>query len=233
MKRILFSIIILMLVGHLSAQQLLPSGNRNDFMPYHDFRIGIGLKPFEAAYAWENLFNWGMDSWLIDPKLVNFNSKDYYSGARYTTNALFFDYTYHANKWLGVGGTLTYFSYFNNYYDVLTDASVGHNTIHHISIYPTVRFSWLNRKSFSLYSSFGIGSRLVLQNDVLRSDVNNSGRIGIACQITLVGFTIGKRYYGFSDLSTLGTQGIITAGIGYRLTANKKIRHEKQADFTR
>lgn len=233
MKRVTVFILFLVFIGFIQAQRWTAPGSRNDFTPYNDIRFGIGLKPFEAANALENFSNWGMDSWFENPNLIDFNAKDYYKGARYTTNALFCEYIYQANKWFGLGGTFTYFSYFNSYYDTMTDASVGFNSVHHFSIYPTVRLTWLNLRGFSMYSSFGIGQRLVLQSDELHYVHNNSGRIGIAGQFTLLGLTIGKNTYCFSDLSTLGTQGIITVGIGYRVVSFKHKNHERQTDITR
>src|SRR5665647_2214166 len=153
MKKNAFLILFSTFIGFIHAQQWIAPGGRNNFTPYTDIRIGIGYKPFEAANALENFSNWGMDSWIENPNLIDFNTKDYYSGARYTTNALFCEYIYQANKWFGLGGTFTYFSYFNTYYDTMTDASVGFNSVHHFSIYPTVRFTWLNLRGFTMYLS--------------------------------------------------------------------------------
>jgi len=233
MKRVTVFILFLTSIGFIQAQRWTAPGNRNTFTPYNDIRIGIGYKPFEAAYAFGNFSLFEMDPWVENPNLIDLDTKDYYSGARYTTNALFCEYIYQANKWFGLGGTFTYFSYFNSYFDAMTDASVGFNSVHHFSIYPTVRLTWLNLRGFSMYSSFGIGQRLVLQSDELRYNRTSSGRIGIAGQFTLLGLTIGKNTYCFSDLSTLGTQGIITVGIGYRVVSFKHKNHERQTDIIR
>jgi hypothetical protein len=201
----------------INAQKwIIPERPR--FVPYHDYRFGIGYKPFEAAVALENFRNWAM----TDDKLIDFDTKNYYAGARYTTNALFAEYMYQANKCVGIGATITYFAYFNNYYDVTTDAIIGYNLTQHVSLYPTLRFSWINNPNFSMYSSFGLGSRLVYESS--RTNTNNSGlfRANIAGQITLFGFTFGKNIYCFTDFCTLGTQGMLTGGIGYRIVSHRK-----------
>jgi hypothetical protein len=51
----------------------------------------------------------------------------------------------------------------------------------------------------------------VTRNDKLRNSVGG--------QFTLFGFTFGKKTYCFTDLSTLGTQGIFTFGVGYRFVS--------------
>ncbi len=193
---------------------------QSKFVPYYDVRFGVGIKPFEAAYAANNFLNFGM---MVPPinDLIGFETKDYYNGARYTTNVLYCEYIYQANKLVGVGATLTYFAYFNDYLDAVSDAKVGSNTIHHISLYPTIRFSWINNSGFSMYSSFGIGPRQVFEINDIRSNVQTSSRNSFGCQLTLLGLTIGKNFYCFSDFITIGTQGILTGGVGYRFTNRK------------
>ena len=150
-------------------------------------------------------------------KLLRFDVPDYYRGTRYTTNALFGEYSYQANKWIGLGVTAVYFSYYSKYHDEQTDLQVGFNQISHLSVYPTLRYTWLKKTSYSLYSSFGMGLRTVIEYDDLRYNTTINGKIKLAAQFTLLGFTIGKDVFCFSDLSTVGTQGIITIGLGYRL----------------
>jgi len=211
-KKILFLILFTPLSIHIFAQEwIVPK--KEAIFPAHEFRLGIGYKPFEAAEVVNNIFNWDDQ---FDGYLIQFDVKDYYRGARFTTNALFGEYTYQANKSIGVGVTAVFFSYFSNYLDEETDATVGFNEVKHFSIYPTLRYTWLNKPKFSLYTSMGWGFRYVVENDILRSVVKNESRYTIAGQFTLFGFTIGKSIYGFSDLSTLGTQGIATIGLGYR-----------------
>lgn len=197
----------------LNAQQY-PS-QRNPFTPEHDFRIGFGNKPFEAANI-----TFMEDFDLVRPSI--FDPKDFYSGARYTTNSFFLEYIYQANSWFGVGVTANYLAYFNNYYDGITDLNVGVNLVQHISLYPTIRFTWLNHNSFRAYSSFGVGQRIVFEHDVVHSIPTNEVRSSIAGQITLLGFTFGKHLYGFTDLLTLGSQGMLNVGLGYRISIPQK-----------
>ncbi len=208
--------LLIIVFGFTNAQDTGISHPKK-FNPYHDFRIGIGVKPFEAAYAVENFFYMDIEPYFEDYKLIDFDTKLYNVGARYTTNALFIEYIHQKNKWFGIGGTLTYFSYFNNYYDVDTNNKIGKNTASHLSIYPTMRFSWINKTYFSMYSSLGLGLRMISETDKLNANYSNNFRLSIAGQNTIIGLTFGNTIYGFTDISTFGTQGIMTIGVGYRI----------------
>ncbi len=221
MKKKIALIIVIGFAALLSAQQYRPP--QSQFIPEHDFRFGVGVKTFEAANLNFTFFDLDLFQSPID-----FTTKDFYSGARYTTNSWFLEYIYQANSWFGVGLVANYLAYYNNYLDGVTNENVGNNYTQHFSIYPTIRFTWLRRNNFNMYSSFGIGQRIVTNHDYLR-DINSTKTYNsIAGQITLVGFTLGNKIYGFSDLLTLGSQGELNVGIGYRLSIpQKKNNHEK------
>jgi hypothetical protein len=220
MKKQILLIIFLCAINFMSAQKwIIPERPR--FIPVHDFRVGMGYKPFEAAVALENFRNWGMDPFDYH-NIIDFEAPTYYSGARYTTNAIFGEYIYQANKWFGVGATLTYFAYFNNYYDAVTDSKVGQNVTQHLSIYPTLRFTWINNPKFSMYSAFGLGQRIVYEYDNTGVTRNDKLRNSVGGHFTLFGFTFGKKTYCFTDLSTFGTQGIFSFGVGYRIISDRK-----------
>jgi hypothetical protein len=214
MKR---KIVLLLFIGVAAAvvAQQYSQTQRPQFVPEHDFRFGVGAKPFEASYvtSGESFDFYGSSL---------FNARDYYSGARYTTNSWFLEYTYQANSWFGVGTTANYLAYYNKYYDGVTDKCIGSNVREHFSLYPTIRLTWLRRNGFTAYSAFGIGPRLILDNNVTDKSDSSGGELNIAGQITFLGFTFGDRMYGFTNLLTLGSQGLLNVGIGYRLTVPQK-----------
>lgn len=218
MKKKIVLFLFLSVIMIVDAQKWI-SPELPQFVPQHDFRFGFGIKSYEPAYMLKNIDDW--DEPYYNYTLVDFNVRDYYTGARYTTNAIFCEYMYQPSKWFSVGATVTYFAYFNHYYDVQTDASVGTNYVHHFSLYPTLRFTWLNTPMLSMYSAFGLGRRVVYESDKTPLTSSHSFRSNIAGQITLLGFTLGKKVYGFTDLITIGTQGEITFGIGYRLVGSQ------------
>lgn len=221
MKKEIILVLIICLTVAAGAQQYIPQ-NKPIFIPEHDFRIGIGAKPFEAANI---SFGENFDEYYTN----YFDAKTYYSGARYTSNSLFFEYIYQVNKWFGIGGSAVYLAYYNQYYDGKTDMDIGKNLTEHVSLYPTVRFTWCKTPKFGVYSAFGIGQRLVFEKDRVNGVETRSTRNGIAGQITLLGFTVGRNIYGFTDLLTLGSQGMLNIGVGYRFSVHQKTKkHEKE-----
>lgn len=207
-------IFLLLLVATLSIRaQRYPE--RNIFIPEHDFRFGVGYKPFEAANI---TFGDPMDYMI--PNF--FETKDYYSGARYTSNSWFFEYIYQANKMIGIGLTANYLGYYNDYLDATTNNIIGGNQTHHYSVYPTLRFTFVKTKDISLYSALGFGGRMVYTYNTLKGVSSNGFRTSIGGQITLLGMTVGKNLYCFSDILTLGTQGMFNVGLGYRFTSSIK-----------
>jgi len=215
MKRKIVLLLIIGVAVVVNAQQYTQA-DKPLFVPEHDFRFGVGAKPFEAANI-----TFGYDYFYENR--IDFDTKDYYSGARYTTNSWFFEYIYQVNKWFGIGATANYLGYYNQYYDGATDVSVGHNLTQHFSLYPTIRLTWLKSHTFSVYSAIGLGTRFAFNNDIIYGKTDNHNfRTGIAGQITLLGFTVGRNVYGFTDLLTLGSQGMLNVGLGYRLTVPQK-----------
>jgi len=221
MKKIIVLIVTLSVALPSVCQHwILPVKHR--YVPEHDFRIGFGVKPFESDKVLESLNNWTDIDDLCRNEIIDFDARDYYRGARYTSNSLFLEYIYQANKWFGVGATFNYLAYFNRYYDNQTNASVGMNLIQHVSIYPTLHFTWVNRPGFRMYSSVGIGRRLVYERDKTPMGLSTSLHDGIAGQMTLLGLTVGRKVYVFTDLCTVGSQGLLNVGIGYRMKSHRK-----------
>ena len=82
---------------------------------------------------------------------------------------------------------------------------------------PTVRFTYLNRPIVRLYSSIGVGVGFCRERtrNVEGYIENNQHETFCPAQITLLGVSVGRRLFGFAELST-GSLGVCTAGIGYR-----------------
>jgi len=221
MKKIIVLFVILSFALPSVAQHwILPFKHR--YVPEHDFRIGFGIKPFETDEVFESLRNWNDIDDVYSNEIIDFDARDYSRGARYTTNSVFLEYIYQTNKWFGVGATVNYVAYFNRYYDNQTKSSVGMNLIQHVSIYPTVRFTWVNIPGFRMYSSLGLGHRLVYERDRIPTGFSTSWHSGIAGQMTLLGLTVGRKVYIFTDLCTVGSQGLLNVGIGYRMRNHRK-----------
>ncbi|MEG2071478.1 MAG: hypothetical protein RR034_08915, partial [Bacteroidales bacterium] len=146
--------------------------------------------------------------WFVD---------DIYHGAVFSTGAISFNYMYRIKKWLWIGGSATYCGFFSKVHNLVTDEVVGKNNVNTFSFYPSVRFSYLNRKYVTLYSGVSLGYTFIFGNR-LESRYSQSYFTG---QITAIGVSVGKTWYGFTELG-LGMRGCISAGFGYRFKSVTK-----------
>jgi hypothetical protein len=213
MRKKLLLLFIWFIVLAAKSQQI---DGQKPFLPYHDIRIGVGYEPFEADKI--KLFNFTDFFYIPD----YFSTKDYYSGARFTTNSWFVEYVYQFSPKFGFGATMNYLSYYNNYFGGSTDEVVGRNLTQHFSLYPVLRMTWYRTHNFSAFSTVGLGARYITNFDMIHGMKTLTQNWGISGQLTLFGFTLGKNVYGFCDFLTLGSQGMLHAGIGYRFQLTSK-----------
>ncbi len=84
----------------------------------------------------------------------------------------------------------------------------------------SLRFQYLNRKAFCMYSGFGMG---VTMNSYSFTDtygvVKKGQQLLPAAQLTLLGFRIGSAFSFFGEFG-IGTSSILSAGISYKFGDN-------------
>lgn len=124
-----------------------------------------------------------------------------------------------------VGSSLSYLNHHLNYHDRLSDAKMGKVSNTHYSISPSIRFAWVKRQWWQLYSAVGLTLDIEKsENEVTRandfvstfkdSDTSFSGKFNC----TFVGASVGKRYFGFAEVNGGGPDDNIyfVFGAGYR-----------------
>lgn len=144
-------------------------------------------------------------------------------GARYQ-NAKYIgpfsaEYFYHVSPLVGVGGIAV----FNHHeHDVLQNEEVtGKRTSNYFTILPAVKFNWLRKQNWGLYSKVGVGyTRAEYKTTGKDSegkyteDKSDSNYFNF--QASLVGIEAGGRSVrGFAELG-FGEQGLIHGGIRFR-----------------
>lgn len=167
----------------------------------HEFRFSAGAFPLFIDDLDE--WNYPYDSW------GNFESTKYFQGATYTTGAFTASYSYRCKKW-NFGLSV---SYTHEYYDIYSNidgSAVKRFNADFISVIPTVRYTWFNYRSLRLYSACGLGVTF-LSGD--KNKYTQDSAVGI--QLTYIGISAGKRFFGFAELGT-GAHGTLIGGIGYR-----------------
>ena len=133
------------------------------------------------------------------------------------TGPISVEYFYHVKNWLGVGGILAYGQNKQDVYFAGDKDGVSKNT--YLTMMPAVKFDWLRKKNFGMYSKLAVGA--TLRNEKYDSDAP-SGKdysdsdVHVNWQASLLGIEAGSpTFRGFLELGT-GEQGIILAGVRYK-----------------
>ena len=124
------------------------------------------------------------------------------------------EYFYHAKPWLGVGGILAYGV---NTQDVMSGSDkIGESKNSYLTLMPAVKFDWLRKKNFGMYSKLAFGATLRNEKYDGYNNSNNDytdSEVHVNWQATLLGIEAGSpTVRGFAELGT-GEQGIILAGV--------------------
>ena len=127
------------------------------------------------------------------------------------------EYFYHLKNWLGVGGI---FVYGRNTQDMMDDGvKEGKMTHNYFTLMPAVKFDWLRKKHFGLYSKVAIGATLRTEKveffDPTKEDSDETA-VHVNWQATLIGIEAGSTTVrGFAELGT-GEQGLFNVGVRYK-----------------
>lgn len=125
-------------------------------------------------------------------------------------------YYYSINTWLMVGGELYCAGDYVRVHERVTDeylATVGST---YISILPSIRFQYINRKYWGLYSGASIGLFLNIDTQYkVYTNYQPYNYVRAAFQATAIGVRFGDKIYGFAEAG-VGHKGFITIGLGTR-----------------
>ena len=216
MKRIYSTAAILLLFcGAVFAQESQPqiaSGEEKvkDYTwktqrPRHEFQFGIGDHTmYRSGFFDEYYYNYEHE------RNVKWFGSDTYIKTKIYTPVFSLTYHYRLLKWLSFGGYISYANASTKKINILTEEKTTFHE-HFVAIAPSVRFTYLNRKYVTLYSGLGISMTWNFNQD---EDGMKTWSY-VSGQLTLVGVSVGKKWYGFAELG-YGDKGIITAGFGYR-----------------
>ena len=130
------------------------------------------------------------------------------------------EYFYHVKPWLGVGGIFAYGQMKEDVY--LTGkrhGKDGENKNNYLTLMPAVKFDWVRKKYFGVYSKLAIGATLrhekIDYDSAEHKDYDNTD-IHVNWQVSLLGIEAGSpQLRGFVELGT-GEQGIGLIGLRYK-----------------
>lgn len=120
------------------------------------------------------------------------------------------------NPRLAIGGFVSYSKWDS---DILkrggSHEKVGEVKRNYISVMPAVKWYWINKNSFGLYSKGAIGAAFL--NSTREEDGKSKDDSGtyLMYQLSLIGAEFGKQFRGFAELG-VGEQGFFLAGLRYK-----------------
>ena len=185
----------------------LSYGSVNDSEYYDHFRYGY----YNNNY-YNNFYYGGYGSPSIST----------YLGATKTTGVIGGSYFYNMSSLrFSFGGTLSYSGYSTDYKDRISDRKVGSLKGHNIAFTPTVRYSWISKENFRLYSGVGLSLFYnITKNELNNSDSGNykntESDFSTKLMVTPIGFSYGKDIFVFGEANIGGRVGNFVGGVGYR-----------------
>ena len=134
------------------------------------------------------------------------------------------EYFYHINKWLGIGSIFVYGKHKQELYDISSskhisyDDRVAKRSYNYYTLLPTVKFNFVRKKNFGLYSKAGLG--VTYRTESMDYDDGSEEYSDKALlfnwQLSLIGVEAGSPYMrAFAELG-FGEQGIVCAGLRYK-----------------
>ncbi len=130
------------------------------------------------------------------------------------------EYYYHTSPLIGVGAVAVFTS--NNENGFINDIQSTHTFKSYFSFLPSVKFNWLRKNKWGLYSKIAAG---VTYAHFKQDEYDDNGHrtnekttvndILFNYQLSLIGVEVGSKVRGFAEFG-LGEQGIALAGVRYK-----------------
>lgn len=129
------------------------------------------------------------------------------------------EYFYHFNNpRLAVGGIVSYSKWDS---DILMKSGshekVGERNRNYIAVMPAVKWYWINKNSFGLYSKGAMGAAFLnsTEKSYATDTSNDDNGTYLMFQLSFIGAEFGKQFRGFAELG-VGEQGFVLAGLRYK-----------------
>lgn len=129
------------------------------------------------------------------------------------------EYFYHASEVIGVGGILSYARYKEDVISNRDDSKIGTDIDNYFTIMPAVKFNWLRKDHFGMYSKLAAGvglANMKYDTDKNSNPNDTDNKAFFNWQASLIGVEAGgSRLRAFVELG-FGEQGIGLLGIRYK-----------------
>lgn len=203
MKKLVLLSMVLIFMGHESSFAQDKSMNntsekRDQVNLYNDFYLSYGV---------------GSVYYFIDNEGATANS---------TSGAFLLGFSRSLNKIISVGFQFSYtnigrtseiYDYYSSYPSEPSKVVMTDNLWQGIA---NVRFRYLNRPSFCMYSGMGIGVTMdYYEQKSNGTEISKGQKILPAAQMTLLGFRVGRALSAFGEFG-VGTNSILNVGVSYK-----------------
>lgn len=201
-KTLILIAMVALLISPLAAQE-------KTTFPRHYLSLSVGEPWLNIVYS-----SWGggrtfqpVDGWFM-PEL--------YNKTKIELPAFSLTYFYSINSWLMVGAEVYYWGGYVRVHERITDEYIATAGVTGLSFAPAVRFQYINRKNWGLYSGISAGIFVNIDGESkLYYDNILENYFRPAVQLTAIGVRFGDRIYGTAEAG-IGNKGIISLGLGTR-----------------
>ena len=144
---------------------------------------------------------------------------DSLSGREWTNDKQFgslgIEYFYHlpANPNVAVGGIYTYAQFGQDI--EYKGVKEGERKRTYMTLMPSIKYYYVNRKHFGVYSKLAIGAMLLhfKVEDIKSGQSDSDNDLRFMCQASLIGTEFGSQNFRFFLEAGVGEQGIVLAGL--------------------
>lgn len=145
---------------------------------------------------------------------------DQLSGYKWEDNKQFgtlgVEYFYHLNNPnLAVGAIATFAKYSEEVANKKSGEKVGDRSRTYIAFMPSVKYYWMNKKNFGVYTKAAVGGMMMKdeRNDLETNKMSSDNKLYFMYQASLLGLEAGSQNLRAFAEAGVGEQGIILIGV--------------------
>jgi hypothetical protein len=197
-KGLIFIFVLAVLAGRYAHSQEVVTGK-------NEIRIGYGF------LTGPEMANSLMSLWpAIGIDILKDTIKDYNCSAH---GAATLEYNRFLNPWISVGGSLSV-----NPISTLITTKHGKEltwSYYVFSVMPKIKFTYMRKQIFSMYSGFEGGCAVIVWRDRQGSTTVSDNGLSFAFQVTGFGIRVGKEIGGYMEWG-FGYRGVVNFGLSAR-----------------
>lgn len=126
------------------------------------------------------------------------------------------EYFYHLNNPnLAVGAIATFAKYSEDVANKKSGEKVGDRSRTYIAFMPSVKYYWMNKKNFGVYTKAAVGGMMMKdeRNDLETNKMSSDNKLYFMYQASLLGLEAGSQNLRAFAEAGVGEQGIILIGV--------------------